>query len=316
MLKLLLWKGARIGIVFLVITMATYCLTYFSPSDPAEIKLSKTGIMATEELLEATRKEMGLDRPLLIQYADWLMGVVQGDFGTSYQYNKPVMEELVAALPKTIILTLLSILLVTLISIPLGILCARKKDGILDHVMRLFSYFFISMPVFVTSLLFLYLLCVKLGWFMVTPSAGLKGYLMPALALSLSLSGWYIRQVRAIVLGELPKDYVMASWARGVKESRILFQHVLKNSLLPIITLMGTTFATLLGGTIIVENIFSIRGLGKLAIEAISNRDYPMIQAYVVWMAIIFLFINYLIDLSYGIIDPRTRVGRQKDANI
>lgn len=314
MLKLLLRKAVRIVIIFLVVTIVTYCLTYFSPSDPAEVKLSKTGVMATEELLEATRKEMGLDRPLLIQYTDWLTGVVQGDFGTSYQYNRPVMGELLEALPKTIFLTLLSILLVILFSIPLGILCARKKDGLFDNAMRLFSYFFVSMPVFVTGLLFLYILCVKLSWFTVTPSPGIKSYIMPALVLSLSLSGWYIRQVRAIVLGELPKDYVTASWAKGVRESRILFQHVLKNSLLPIITLMGTSFATLLGGTTIVENIFSIPGIGKLAIEAISNRDYPMIQGYVVWMAIIFLVINYLIDLSYGIIDPRIR--KQKEVKV
>lgn len=298
-------------LIFLGITFLSFCLTYLAPSDAAEIKLNKTGVPPTEELLEQTREEMGLNRPLLVRYGDWLMDMLHGDMGISVRNGKPVMSELKKALPETIVLTAAAMALVMVISIPLGILCARFKNGFFDITVRFITYLFASLPSFFLALVCLYVFSVKLGWFNVIASKSARGIVMPVMVLALSLSAWYIRQVRTIVLDELSKGYIAGSRARGVPERKILFSHVLKNAMLPIMTLLGVSLASMLGGTTIVENIFSWPGLGKLAMDAISARDYPVIQGYVVWMALIFLLVNFLVDLSYGIIDPRVRAGKE-----
>ena len=173
------------------------------------------------------------------------------------------------------------------------------------------TYLFASLPSFFLALMALYFFSVQLGWLPVIASKnGGKGLVMPVLVLALSLSSWYIRQVRTIVLEELSKGYIAGSRARGVPEWKILFSHVLKNAMLPVMTLFGLSLASMLGGTTIVENIFSWPGLGKLAMDAISARDYPVIQGYVVWLAVVFLLVNFLVDLSYGMIDPRVRKGQ------
>ena len=307
-------KTGQLFLIFLSITCLSFCLTWLAPSDAAEIKLNKTGVAPTEELLEKTREEMGLNRPLPIQYADWLKGILGGDMGTSMRNGMPVAEELWKALPKTLILAAFSMGAVTLLSVPLGIGCARFQDSLFDRIVRFCTYILASMPSFFLALLLLYLFSVKLGWLPVIASKnGVRGYIMPVLVLALSLSSWYIRQVRMIVLEELSKEYVTGERARGVPEAQILFRHVLKNCMLPLLTLLGISFAGMLGGTTIVENIFSLQGLGKMAMDAISSRDYPVIQAYVVWLAMIFLVLNFLIDLSYGIIDPRVRAGQERE---
>lgn len=311
MLKFLLKKAGTLALVFLGITFLSFCLTYLAPSDAAQIQLNKTGVAPTEELLEQTREEMGLNRPLLVRYGDWLIHVLRGDMGTSLRNESPVAEELLDALPYTAALTAVSMAAVLLISVPVGILCAWKKDGFLDGAVRLVTYLFASLPSFFLALVILYLFSVRLGWLPVIGSGGPAGIVMPALVLSLSMSAWYIRQVRGIVLGELSKGYVTGARARGVPERQILFSHVLKNSMAPIMTLAGISLAGLFGGSAIVENIFSWPGLGKLAMEAISARDYPVIQGYVVWLAAIFLFVNFLVELSYGLMDPRMRKRRE-----
>ena len=311
MLKFLLKKAGTLALVFLGITFLSFCLTYLAPSDAAQIQLNKTGVAPTEELLEQTREEMGLNRPLLVRYGDWLIHVLRGDMGTSLRNESPVAEELLDGLPYTAALTAVSMAAVLLISVPVGILCAWKKDGFLDGAVRLVTYLFASLPSFFLALVILYLFSVRLGWLPVIGSGGPAGIVMPALVLSLSMSAWYIRQVRGIVLGELSKGYVTGARARGVPERQILFSHVLKNSMAPIMTLAGISLAGLFGGSAIVENIFSWPGLGKLAMEAISARDYPVIQGYVVWLAAIFLFVNFLVELSYGLMDPRIRKRRE-----
>ena len=311
MVRFLLRKLGLFLLVFLGITFLSFCLTYLSPSDPAEIQLNKTGVAPTQELLEQTREEMGLNRPLLVRYGEWLAGLLRGEMGTSLRNGQPVAEELLEALPPTAILTAASMAVVLLLSVPVGILCARFQNGPLDLGVRFLTYFFASLPSFFLALAILYLFSLRLGWFSVIASGGVSGYVMPVAVLSLTLSAWYIRQVRSVVLTELSKDYIEGARARGVSEARILFSHVLKNSLLPILTLAGISLASMLGGTTTVENIFSIRGLGHLAMEAITARDYPVIQGYVVWMALAFLVVNFLVDLSYGLIDPRIRRGAE-----
>ncbi len=312
MIRFLLRKLGLFLLIFIGITFLSFSLTYLSPSDPAEIQLNKTGVAPTEELLEQTREEMGLNRPLLVRYGDWLSGLLTGQMGVSLRNGQPVAQELLQALPPTAILTAASMAVVLLVSLPLGILCARFPNRLLDGGVRFLTYFFSSLPSFFLALAALYVFSVRLGWFTVLAAPGAEGYVMPVAVLSLSLSAWYIRQVRGVVRTELSQGYIEGARARGVSERRILFAHVLKNSLLPILTLAGISLASMLGGTTIVENIFSIRGLGRLALEAITARDYPVIQGYVVWMALAFLVVNFLVDLSYGLIDPRVRRGAGK----
>lgn len=257
-------KTGQLILIFLGITFLSFCLTYLAPSDPAEIQLNKTGVAPTEELLEKTREEMGLNRPLPVQYADWLKGILSGDMGTSLRNGKPVLDELRKALPVTLILTFFSMLVVTVLSVPLGIVCARFQDSFLDRTVRFITYFLASLPSFFLALLFLYLFSVKLRWFPVIASKnGSKGYIMPVLVLALSLSSWYIRQVRVVVLDELAKGYVAGERARGVPEWQILFRHVLKNCMLPAFDAAGNFFCGNAGRHIHCGKYFFSAGTGK-----------------------------------------------------
>ena len=294
------------------ITFLSFLLTYYSPGDPASIALKKSGMMVSEEALQVKRKEMGLDQPMLVQYAAWLKNVAKGNLGTSYKTGRPVLEEFKKTIPATMLLTLVSMLLTILISTPLGILCAKYKDGLIDNLMRAITYVFASIPSFFLALIMMYFFSLKLGWFPVIGNLSLKGIVMPALVLSLTLSAWYIRQVRSIVLQELDRRYVMGLQSRGIPEWKILFGHVLKNCMFPLITLFGISFGVMLGGSTIVETIFSWPGIGKLAVTSISARDYPVIQAYVVWMAVIYLIINTLVEWISQIMDPRIRKRLQE----
>lgn len=310
MLQSVLKKLGSFLIILLGITFLSFLLSYLSPSDPVEIMMKKKGNMVSEEVIERKREELGLNQPLVVQYVNWLKGIVKGDFGTSYKSNKPVLQEIQKCLPYTIKLTLLSMFLTIVISTPLGVLCARYKDGWLDNILRFVTYLFSSLPSFFLALVLMYFFALKLKWFPVIAKGSTGGIVMPALVLSLTLAAWYIRQVRAIVLGELEKEYIDGLLARGVSETKIMFGHVLRNCLMPLVTLVGISFGTMLGGSTIVESIFTWPGVGKMAVDSITSRDYPVIQGYVVWMALIFLFINALVEISYSLLDPRLRKGK------
>lgn len=310
MLQSVLKKIGSFLIILLGITFLSFLLSYLSPSDPVEIMMKKKGNMVSEEVIEQKREELGLNQPLVVQYVNWLKGIVKGDFGTSYKSNKPVLQEIQKCLPYTIKLTLLSMFLTIVISTPLGVLCARYKDGWLDNLLRFVTYLFSSLPSFFLALVLMYCFALKLKWFPVIAKGSTGGIVMPALVLSLTLAAWYIRQVRAIVLGELEKEYIDGLLARGVSETKIMFGHVLRNCLMPLVTLVGISFGTMLGGSTIVESIFTWPGVGKMAVDSITSRDYPVIQGYVVWMALIFLFINALVEISYSLLDPRLRKGK------
>lgn len=312
MLQSVLKKIGSFLIILLGITFLSFLLSYLSPSDPVEIMMKKKGNMVSEEVIEQKREELGLNQPLVVQYVNWLKGIVKGDFGTSYKSNKPVLQEIQKCLPYTIKLTLLSMFLTIVISTPLGVLCARYKDGWLDNLLRFVTYLFSSLPSFFLALVLMYCFALKLKWFPVIAKGSTGGIVMPALVLSLTLAAWYIRQVRAIVLGELEKEYIDGLLARSVSETKIMFGHVLRNCLMPLVTLVGISFGTMLGGSTIVESIFTWPGVGKMAVDSITSRDYPVIQGYVVWMALIFLFINALVEISYSLLDPRLRKGREE----
>lgn len=312
-IKRMLHAGIQTLILLVGITFLSFLLSWLSPGDAAERMLKKSGMMVTEEQLEAKREELGIDQSLLVQYKNWLVKLCKGDLGTSYKSKKEVVQELAKNLPYTAALTAVAMLLVILISLPVGILCAQHRNGLFDNIWRGVTYLFSSLPSFFVALLLMYVLALKLGLLPVIATRNWKGILMPALVLALTLSAWYIRQVRAIVLKELSKGYIDGLKSRGISRRKILFGHVLKNSMLPLVTLFGISIGNMMGGTTIVESIFSWPGVGKMAVDAINYRDYSVIQGYVVWMALIFLVINFAVDASYQFFDPRVRKGVEKD---
>ena len=312
-IKRMLHAGIQTLILLVGITFLSFLLSWLSPGDAAERMLKKSGMMVTEEQLEAKREELGIDQPLLVQYKNWLVKLCKGDLGTSYKSKNEVVQELAKNLPYTAALTAVAMILVILISLPVGILCAQHRNGLFDNIWRGVTYLFSSLPSFFVALLLMYVLALKLGLLPVIATRNWKGILMPALVLALTLSAWYIRQVRAIVLKELSKGYIDGLKSRGISRRKILFGHVLKNSMLPLVTLFGISIGNMMGGTTIVESIFSWPGVGKMAVDAINYRDYPVIQGYVVWMALIFLVINFAVDASYQFFDPRVRKGVEKD---
>ena len=296
-------------VVIVGVTFLAYLLSYLSPTDPATRFFTDHGVVPTAAELAAKRHELGLDRPFLEQYASWMLSVFQGDLGESMRSGRSVSGSLISCLPYTLALTASSMVVTLLISVPLGLLCAYRKDGIADNVVRAISYLFCSLPAFFVAFVLLYVLSVQLHLLPVRSTPDLAGIVMPTLALALPLSAWYVRQVRTIALEQLSAGYVEGLRSRGIDERRILFKHVLKNSLLPILALVGLSIGSLLGGTAIVESIFNWPGVGNLSVAAINARDYPVVQGYALLMAIVYLIVNFGVDIAYRAIDPR--VGRE-----
>ena len=295
--------------ILLAITFLSYGMMRIAGSDVVEQKMENTSGTVSQEMIDNARAELGLDKPFVVQYFTWLGNLLRGDMGTSYVSNKPVFSTFVSKLPATLLLTAVSILLTVLISIPLGIWSAVKQNTATDYVIRTASFIGNSLPNFFVSLLLMYFFAIRLGWFPVISGVSLQSVALPAMTLAIAMSAKYLRQVRATVLDELSKDYVLGARARGVKFSTTLIRSVMKASLVTIITLLTLSIGSLLGGTAIVESIFMWDGVGKLAVDAITMRDYPLIQAYVVWMAIIYVMVNLITDLSYHFLDPRIRLG-------
>lgn len=296
-------------IVVIGVTFLAFLLSYLSPTDPATQFYSNRGIAPTAAELTAKRHELGLDRPFLEQYVSWITSMLQGDMGTSYRNGKPVFDQIAKALPYTLALTASSMILTLVIALPLSLVCAYKKDGIIDNITRAVTYLFCSLPTFFVALILLYFLSVQLHWLPVS-SDGPIGIIMPTLSMALPLSAWYVRQVRTVALEQLGSGYVDGLRSRGIPEKRILFKHVLRNSLVPLLSLVGISIGSLLGGSAIVECIFNWPGLGNLSVLAINSRDYSIVQAYALLMALVYLVVNWLIDLSYRLVDPRIKKAR------
>ena len=298
-------------IVLVGISFLTFLLTYLSPGDPVRNMYTSAGIMPTEELILQTRDEMGFNDPFLTQYARWITNCLKGDFGKSYSLNKPVVKLLSARLWPTLKLTLMSMLLMLIVAVPLGVLSAVYRNKPIDYIVRAITFFGVSIPNFWVGLLLILYFCVRLRLLPVVSSGGtFKDLLLPAVTLAIAMSAKYTRQVRTAVLEELSSDYVVGARARGVKDSKILWGNVFPNSLLPLITMLGLSVGSLLGGTSVVEVIFSYPGLGNLAVNAITSADYFLVQGYVLWVSVIYMVINLLVDLSYNYVDPRMRLRR------
>lgn len=298
-------------IVLIGISFLTFLLTYLSPGDPARNIFTHSGIMPSSEMIEEMRKTLGLDKPFFTQYKDWLLNCLQGNFGDSFMLQKPVKELLLERLWPTLKLTLASTVLMLLFSVPLGVISAVNHNKPIDYFVRMITFFGVSIPNFWLGLMLILIFCVKLGLLPVVSSAGdFKSLILPAVTLAVAMTAKYTRQVRTAVLEELHSDYVIGARARGVSESKILWGNVLPNSLLPLITMLGLSIGSLLGGTSVVEIIYSYPGLGNLAVSAIMSADYFLLQGYVLWVSIIYMLINLVVDISYNYVDPRMRLRR------
>ena len=298
-------------IVLIGISFITFLLTYLSPGDPARNVYTHSGIMPTTEMIEEMRVTLGLDKPFFTQYTDWVLNCLQGNFGNSFMLQKPVAELLADRLWPTLKLTLLSTVLMLLFAVPLGVLSAVHHNKPIDYIVRAVTFFGVSIPNFWLGLMLILIFCVKLGLFPVVSSAGdFKSLILPAVTLAVAMTAKYTRQVRTAVLEELHSDYVIGARARGVSENAILWRNVLPNSLLPLITMLGLSIGSLLGGTSVVEIIYSYPGLGNLAVSAIMSADYFLVQGYVLWVSVIYMLINLVVDISYNFVDPRMRLRR------
>ena len=286
------------------VTFLTFAMMNLAADDAVDKIFEQSGSVS-EEVKAAMRAELGLDQPFLVQYGRWLGGVLTGDMGKSFISGKLVFETFAEKLPATIELMTASILLTILIATPLGIISAVKQNRPLDYIIRALTFVGNSLPNFFVGLLLIYFLALKLN---LLPIIG-QNIIMPALTLTIAMGAKYTRQIRALVLEELDKPYVTGARSRGVDETTILLKSVLPSSLIMIITLLALSIGSLLGGTAIVETIFMWDGVGKMAVDAILMRDYPLIQAYVVWMSIIYVMMNLAADLLYHQLDPRVRYG-------
>ncbi len=313
MIKTILFKIANVAVVLIGISFLSFTLLHLAPGNPAEKYLTGSDGNAgtiSEEAIRAQEEKWGLDKPFLVQYLVWLGNAFRGDLGNSYSTGRPVITELLQKIGPTMILSVAALFVTLLVSIPLGVWCAVYRDRLLDHIVRIFSFCGISLPSFLSSLVILYLFGVHWKWIPIVSQGGFLGLLFPTLVLAFQCSARFTRQVRAVVLEQLGKEYVRGAVARGVKPSQILLTHVLRNTWLPIVTWVGVYFGVLLGGAAIVETIFSWQGIGQLAVESVSRHDYTMIQGIVLWMALLYLLVNFLVDASYSLLDPRVRMRK------
>ena len=310
--KQILARLGQIVVVLLGISFITFALVMLAPGDVVRQMIAgNEDIIVSQAEIDALRAELGLDKPFFFQYIDWLGRALQGNLGFSYMVKKPVVEELFECLPGTVILSLASLFLMMIVSVPAGIYSAVKRGGVVDNIVRGFTFMGVSMPGFWVGLMLLWIFGLKLDLLpIVGGEIALDTLILPASTLAIAMASKYTRQVRTAILEELHQDYVVGARARGMTESHILWKEVLPNALLPLITLLGLSLGNLLGGAAVIEMVFQWPGLGRLAIEAITYRDFQLVQGVVVWIALMYMVINLLVDLSYNHLDPRLRKVR------
>ena len=314
-MKYVLKKTGTLIITLLIVSFLSFLAFSVIPGDAA---LSKLGTEATRKQVEALQKEMGLDEPVLVRYGKWLGNFLTGDMGESFSYSMPVKDLIRDKVPVTAALTILSFLLILFLSVPLGIITAHHEGKIPDKILVVLNQIVMSVPGFFIGILLTYVFGLVLKWF--TPGAyvsvsedftGFLGYLLaPAVAIALPRAAMGVKMLRSSVLSQMDADYVRTAYARGNGKTRVMYRHVLKNALLPVLTFWGMTIADIIANSIIIEQVFTIPGMGSLLISSISNRDYPVVQGILVIIAALVVIINFLVDLLYGRIDPRIRMKK------
>jgi peptide/nickel transport system permease protein len=285
-----------ITIVFLIIHLV--------PGDPAKMMLGDTALPSD---VEALRESLGLNKPLINQYVGFFAGLFRGNLGKSFNTGQPVLKALIERFPNTLILAIASLFVAVVIGILGGIITAAKSNTIIDSTGLMFSLIGVSMPAFLLGPILILVFSVKLGIFPVSGSGSLKHLVLPSLSLGFALSAIVLRMTRASMLEVLSKDYIRTARAIGISEKKILIKHALRNAIIPVVTIIGLQFGALLGGVIIVEIIFSWPGIGQLLIPAIMRRDYPLVQGCILFISVVYIFVNFIVDIIYAYIDPRIR---------
>ncbi len=309
--KLIFKKLATVLAVVMTVMFLNFMLLYSSPVDPVALQLSHMGVPPTADTVAAIRAELGLDRPLMVQYGHWLVGLLRGEFGYSLAYGMPIGELLREAIPRTALLTVSSLMVAAVLTLPLSVAAFVYRNRPADYLIRFFSFVGQAMPTFWLGLLLIYVVCMRLRWLPVTVSGGVAGLILPSLALGIWVSGFYIRRIRAALLEEFRKPYIVGAKARGLSPRVILTKYLFPNSMIAPISMLAITTGELLGGAVVAESVFGWRGMGMLMTEAILMRDYPLMQAYVLWGCLTFIGVNALADIWLWRMDTVRRRGQR-----
>lgn len=309
-MKYALKKIVTMIITIIVVTLFVFFSFNFISGDPA---ISMLGTNATPERIESLREEMHLNDPLLIQYGRWAANFLTGDMGTSYSYKMPVSDMVLDKVPVTLTMSIIAFILMIVISIPIGIRIAKYQGGVLDKTITIINQVIMAIPPFFSGILITLLFGVIFKWF--TPGGyvsydkdfwGFLGYMFfPSLAIALPKATMAIKLLRGSLIKESKLDYVRTAYSKGNSTNDVLYHHVLKNAILPVITFIGMALTDFIAGSIIVEQVFGIPGLGRILLSSISNRDYPVVMAIIVIIAVLVLVVNMIVDIVYGLIDPR-----------
>ncbi|KGA96010.1 glutathione ABC transporter permease [Alkalihalobacillus alcalophilus ATCC 27647 = CGMCC 1.3604] len=313
-MKFILRRVGLMGAILFLVSVIIFSLVNVLPGDPATLIL---GQEATPEALESLREEMGLNQPLIIQYFEWVTGVLQGDFGHSIRDNTPVTTILVQKIPVTLQLTIMSFFIAIMIAVPVGIISATRKGTLWDYSSTLFALSGVSIPPFFLGILLIFVFAVTLGWL---PPSGyvplsedftrsLMLMILPAITIGIRLSAELTRMLRSSLLEVLQADFIRTGYAKGLLERGVVFGHAFRNALIPVITVSGLQMATFLGGAVITETIFAVPGIGQLVVTSILTRDFPVVQGAVMFMAFAVILINFMVDILYTVLDPRIKLA-------
>lgn len=310
MLKLVKGRLLQLVVLLFFLSLMTFTLMKLAPGDPVLLILQADELAVTQEEEAALREELGFNQPILQQYGQWMKQLLQLDLGVSYIKGKPVLKELKDRFPATLQLTLGGIIVMILISAPLGILAARYAGRWPDHLSRFLALLGASVPAFWLGLILIYIFAYKLQWVPTMGKGGFQHIILPSIASGFGMASVYARLLRSGLLDSLSQEYIRAARGRGLAEWRIYLIHGLRAALLPVVTVFGMSLGSVLGGTVIIETLFSWPGLGRMVVDAIFQRDYPIIQGYILLTGLCVVIVNLLVDLSYGLLDPRIRHGK------
>ncbi len=310
--RLLLMIPTLIGVAVL-----TFVIMRVVPGDIVELRYAAGGAAVSPEFIEAERRALGLDRPLPQQFADYMLAVARLDFGTSLWTGRPVVQEVAIRLELSLELAILATLFAVTFSVPLGVLAAVRQDSWVDYVIRVFSISGLAMPSFWIGIMFILFLLTLFAWappitftpLFKDPVANLAQLIFPALVVGYRYSAVTMRMTRSTVLEVLREDYVRTARAKGLRERLVVIRHALRNALLPVVTVMSLEFAFLIGGLVVTEQVFNLNGLGKLLVDAVSHRDYTLVQALVLLFSLVFVMVNFVVDMLYAVLDPRIKYG-------
>ncbi|MCL0105894.1 ABC transporter permease [Thermodesulfovibrionales bacterium] len=301
----------RLGLmvfIMLGVSVITFSMIHLVPGDPAEvIATERYGEEITAETIEHVRRELGLDQPVYVQYARWLINVLQGDLGYSFRTDRPVLDEILTRLPATFQLALAGMLVALIIAIPVGIVSATRQYSAVDNISMFGALLGVSMPNFWLGLLLILFFSVHLGWLPVFGRGGIEHLILPSITLGTGMAAITTRLIRSSMLEVLKADYIRTARAKGLKEKVVIYKHALKNAMIPVVTIVGLQFASLLEGAVIVEVIFAWPGIGRLLVDSIFARDFMLIQGCILFIAAMFVLVNLLVDISYAYLDPKIR---------